>query len=93
VFRHELPSTAHAGDCANPVVAAAGCNFSLLLQWFEWLLRAFFMALRHALAMPCFAYIFILIIRAKDIPHGRLLRRPGPGVESCCQKVGKCRVT
>ncbi len=30
----------HEGDCANAVLAAAGHNFSLLIRWFEALLRA-----------------------------------------------------
>ncbi len=33
------------GDCANAVLAAAGYNFSLLLRWFETLLRALIKAL------------------------------------------------
>ena len=35
------------GDRANPVLAAAGYNFSLLLRWLEELLRALLLA-RHA---------------------------------------------
>jgi IS5 family transposase len=33
------------GDRANAVLAAAGYNFSLLLRWLEWLLRALIAAL------------------------------------------------
>ncbi len=42
------------GDRANAVLAAAGYNFSLLLRWFEWLLRALFFALCRALPTPRF---------------------------------------
>jgi len=36
------------GDCANAILAAAGYNFSLLLRWFEALLRALFALLLRA---------------------------------------------
>jgi IS5 family transposase len=35
----------HEGDCANAVLAAAGYNFSLLIRWFQALLRALITAL------------------------------------------------
>lgn len=38
----------HDGDCANTVLAAAGYNFSLLLRWFEALLRALVQELLRA---------------------------------------------
>jgi transposase, IS5 family len=37
------------GDRTNPVLAAAGYNFALLLRWLARLLRAFF---RLLLALP-----------------------------------------
>ena len=40
------------GDCINAVLAAAGYNFSLLLRWFEELLRALSLILRRALLAP-----------------------------------------
>lgn len=40
------------GDRSNAVLAAAGYNFSLLLRWFEWLLRALLAALCRALPAP-----------------------------------------
>jgi hypothetical protein len=41
------------GDRSNAVLAAAGYNFSLLLRWFEWLLRALCLALHaDAPALP-----------------------------------------
>ena len=36
------------GDRVNPVLAAAGYNFNLLLRWLAELLRALFMALISA---------------------------------------------
>ena len=42
----------HEGDRANAVLAAAGYNFSLLIRWFEALLRAFIAALLRAGFMP-----------------------------------------
>lgn len=41
-----------AGDRANAVLAAAGYNFSLLLRWFEPLLRALLLALLRSLIIP-----------------------------------------
>ena len=38
------------GDRANAVLAAAGYNFSLLLRWLEWLLRALIAALTEPIA-------------------------------------------
>jgi transposase, IS5 family len=38
------------GDRANAVLAAAGYNFSLLLRWLEWLLRALITALTEPIA-------------------------------------------
>ena len=46
VFRHELPRD---GDRINAVLAAAGYNFSLLLRWFEELLRVLSLILWRAL--------------------------------------------
>ncbi len=43
------------GDRANAVLAAAGFNFSLLLRWFERLLRALFVALWRVAFIPRFA--------------------------------------
>ena len=43
------------GDRINAVLAAAGYNFSLLLRWFEELLRALLLMLRCTLSMPRFA--------------------------------------
>jgi transposase, IS5 family len=43
------------GDRSNAVLAAAGYNFSLLLRWFEWLLRALLAALCRALPAPSLA--------------------------------------
>ena len=40
------------GDCANAVLAAAGYNFSLLLRWFEALLRALIQTLIRAHCTP-----------------------------------------
>src|SRR6266705_5191251 len=40
------------GDRINAVLAAAGYNFSLLLRWFEELLRALSLILRRALLAP-----------------------------------------
>jgi hypothetical protein len=42
----------HEGDRANAVVVAAGYNFSLLLRWFEALLRALIAALLRAALTP-----------------------------------------
>jgi transposase, IS5 family len=42
------------GDRINAVLAAAGYNFSLLLRWFEELLRALFLVLWRALLVPRF---------------------------------------
>ena len=42
------------GDRINVVLAAAGYNFSLLLRWFEELLRALFLVLWRALLVPRF---------------------------------------
>jgi IS5 family transposase len=39
------------GDRANAVLAAAGYNFSLLLRWLEWLLRALIAALTQPTAV------------------------------------------
>jgi transposase, IS5 family len=39
------------GDRANAVLAAAGYNFSLLLRWLEWLLRALIAALTQPVAI------------------------------------------
>jgi len=44
-----------AGDRINAVLAAAGYNFSLLLRWFEELLRALLLILRCTLPAPRFA--------------------------------------
>ena len=41
--------TGRDGDRINAVLAAAGYNFSLLLRWFEELLRALSLILWHAL--------------------------------------------
>ncbi len=38
----------HRSDRANPVLAAAGYNFSLLIRWFEALLRALIAAILRA---------------------------------------------
>jgi IS5 family transposase len=38
------------GTAANPVLAAAGYNFGLLLRWLEWLLRALIAALTEPIA-------------------------------------------
>jgi IS5 family transposase len=43
------------GDRINAVLAAAGYNFSLLLRWFEELLRALLLILASALLAPRFA--------------------------------------
>jgi IS5 family transposase len=43
------------GDRINAVLAAAGYNFSLLLRWFEELLRALLLMLRCTQSMPRFA--------------------------------------
>jgi IS5 family transposase len=40
------------GDRINAVLAAAGYNFSLLLRWFEELLRALSLILCRALLAP-----------------------------------------
>jgi IS5 family transposase len=40
------------GDRANAVLAAAGYNFSLLVRWFEALLRAWFQAMLRAALTP-----------------------------------------
>ena len=40
------------GDRANAVLAAAGYNFSLLIRWFEALLRALLAAILRAASMP-----------------------------------------
>ena len=40
------------GDRANAVLAAAGCNFSLLLRWLARLLRALFRTLRVPRSSP-----------------------------------------
>jgi IS5 family transposase len=42
----------HDGDRANAVLAAAGYNFSLLVRWFEALLRAWFQAMLRAALTP-----------------------------------------
>src|SRR5262249_2292953 len=44
--------TGRHGDRINAVLAAAGYNFSLLLRWFEELLRVLSLILCHALATP-----------------------------------------
>jgi IS5 family transposase len=41
------------GDRANAVLAVAGYNFSLLLRWYERLLRALRLALLRSLLIPC----------------------------------------
>ena len=41
--------TGRDGDRINAVLAAAGYNFSLLLRWFEELLRVLSLILCHAL--------------------------------------------
>jgi hypothetical protein len=41
--------TGRHGDRINAVLAAAGYNFSLLLRWFEELLRVLSLILWHAL--------------------------------------------
>jgi hypothetical protein len=41
--------TGRDGDRINAVLAAAGYNFSLLLRWFEELLRVLSLILGHAL--------------------------------------------
>ena len=41
--------TGRDGDRINAVLAAAGYNFSLLLRWFEELLRVLWLILCHAL--------------------------------------------
>ena len=46
------PLTGRDGDRINAVLAAAGYNFSLLLRWFEELLRALFLVLGRAPWMP-----------------------------------------
>jgi IS5 family transposase len=43
------------GDRINAVLAAAGYNFSLLLRWFEELLRALLRILARAVSVPRFA--------------------------------------
>ena len=43
------------GDRSNAVLAAAGYNFSLLLRWFEWLLRALLAVLCRTFPAPRFA--------------------------------------
>jgi IS5 family transposase len=43
------------GDRINAVLAAAEFNFSLLLRWFEWILRALFLALGRVLIRPQYA--------------------------------------
>jgi hypothetical protein len=43
------------GDRINVVLAAAGFNFSLLLRWFEELLRFLLLVLCRHLALPHFA--------------------------------------
>ena len=40
------------GDRANAVLAAAGYNFSLLIRWFEVLLRALIEAILRAALTP-----------------------------------------
>ena len=40
------------GDRTNAVLAAAGYNFSLLIRWFETLLRALIQALLRASLRP-----------------------------------------
>ncbi len=42
----------HEGDCANAVLAAAGYNFSLLIRWFEALLRALIAAILRTAFTP-----------------------------------------
>jgi IS5 family transposase len=44
-----------AGDRINPVLAAAGFNFHLLLRWFERLLRALMQRLRCIIPQPQYA--------------------------------------
>ena len=46
------PLKGRDGDRINAVLAAAGYNFSLLLRWFEELLRALFLVLGRAPWMP-----------------------------------------
>ena len=41
--------TGRDGDCINAVLAASGYNFSLLLRWFEELLRVLSLILWRAL--------------------------------------------
>ena len=43
------------GDRNNAVLAAAGYNFSLLLRWFDELLRALLLMLRRTLLVHRFA--------------------------------------
>ena len=43
------------GDRINAVLAAAGFNFSLLLRWFEELLRVLLSILYRNLPPPCLA--------------------------------------
>jgi hypothetical protein len=45
----QLEPTGRDGDRINAVLAAAGYNFSLLLRWFEELLRVLSLILCHAL--------------------------------------------
>ena len=40
------------GDCANAVLAAAGYNFSLLLRWFEALMRALITLILRTIQTP-----------------------------------------
>jgi transposase, IS5 family len=52
---HLKGSKGRQGDRINAVLAAAGCNFSLLLRWFRRLLRALMLILARALLATRFA--------------------------------------
>src|SRR5215470_12027814 len=58
------------GDRCNAVLAAAGYNFSLLLRWLEWLLRALMRMLLTTTAPAQNANE-----RSSSVLHGRLYRR------------------
>jgi hypothetical protein len=63
--------TGRDGDRSNAVLAAAGYNFSLLLRWFEELLRVLSLILCHALL----AGPLHLTRCRKTFLHGRLIKK------------------
>ena len=73
------------GDCINTVLAAAGYNFSLLLRWFEELLRVLLLIIYRSVRRDsCLASLAL-----GNILHRRL-HFAGPGA-TCRLRIGQGR--